>query len=99
MYLRLNQKQISSTHTLHRRHIYSWIKSGSELKQLMKEINRKSQSIKYDFKSSKESLKFLETLVYIDSNKRLQTTLYKKPTDCQNYLLAKLTRNTTLSTS
>ena len=28
-------------------------------------------------------------LVYIDSKNRLQTTLYKKPTDCQNYLHAK----------
>ena len=31
----------------------------------------------------------MDTLVYIDSNNRLQTTLYKKPTDCQNYLHAK----------
>ena len=52
----------------------------------MNEINQKHQSIKFDFKFSKENIKFLDTLVYIDSNKRLQTTLYKKATDCRNYL-------------
>ena len=54
----------------------------------MNEINQKHQSIKFDFKFSKENIEFLDTLVYI-SNNRLQTTLYKKPTDCQNYLHAK----------
>ena len=65
------------------------IKSESELRQFMNEINQKHQSIKFEFKFSKESLEFLDTLVYIDSKNRLQTTLYKKPTDCQNYLHAK----------
>ena len=55
----------------------------------MNEINQKHQSIKFDFKFSKESIEFLDTLVYIDSKNRLQTTLYKKQTDCTNYLLAK----------
>ena len=66
-----------------------WIKSESELRQFMNEINKKHQSVKFDFKFSKESIEFLDTLVYIDSNSRLQTTLYKKSTDCQNYLHAK----------
>ena len=66
-----------------------WIKSESELRKFMNEINQKHQSIKFDFMFSKENIEFLDTLVYIDSNSRLQTTLYKKPTDCQNYLHAK----------
>ena len=66
-----------------------WIKSESELRKFMNEINQKHQSIKFDFKFSKENIEFLDTLVYIDSNSRLQTTLYKIPTDCQNYLHAK----------
>ena len=66
-----------------------WIKSESGLRQFMNEINQKHQSIKFDFKLSKESIEFLDTLVYITSQNRLQTTLYKKPTDCQNYLHAK----------
>ena len=45
--------------------------------------------MKFDFKFSKESLEFLDTLVYMDSKNRLQTTLYKKPIDYQNYLHAK----------
>ena len=67
-----------------------WVKSESELRQFMNKINQKHQSIKFDFKFSKESIEFLDTLVYIDSNNRLQTNLYKKPTNCQNYLRAKL---------
>ena len=55
----------------------------------MKEINQKHQSIKFDFKFSKEIIKIQETLVYIDSKNRLQTILYKKPTVCQNYLHVK----------
>ena len=65
------------------------IKSESELRHFMNEVNQKHQSIKFDFKFSKESVEFLDTLVYIDSKKRLQTTLYKKPTDCQTYLHAR----------
>ena len=65
------------------------IKSESELRHFMNEVNQKHQSIKFDFKFSKESVEFLDTLVNIDSKKRLQTTLYKKPTDCQNYLHAR----------
>ena len=65
------------------------IRPESELRHFMNEINQKHQSIKFDFKFSKESIKFLNTLVYIHSKNRLQTTLYKKPTDCQNYLHTK----------
>ena len=55
----------------------------------MDEISQKRHSIKSDLKFSKENIEILGTLVYIESNKRLQTTLDKKPTDCQNYLHAK----------
>ena len=67
-----------------------WIKSKSELRHFMNEINKKHQSMKFDFKFSKENIEFLDTLVYIVSKNRLQTTFYKKSTDCQNYLHAKL---------
>ena len=65
-----------------------WTKSGKELKSFINEINKKYHSIKFDFKFSKEKMEFSDTLVYKNHNKRLQT-LYKKPTDCQNYLQAK----------
>ena len=66
-----------------------WTKFESELRHFMNEINQKHQSIKFDFKFSKGSIESLDTIVYIDSKNRLLTTLYKKPTDCQNYLHAK----------
>ena len=66
-----------------------WIKSESQLRRFINEINQKHQSIKFDFKFSIESIEFLDTLVYINSKNRIQTILYKKPTDCQNYLHAK----------
>ena len=37
---------------------------------------------------SKEKIKFLDILVHNDYSNRLQATLYKKPTDHQNYLYA-----------
>ena len=62
-----------------------WIKSESDQRRFMNQINKK-QSIKFNFKFSKESIEFQGTLGYIN---RLQTTPYKNPTNCQNYLLTK----------
>ena len=67
-----------------------WIKSKSEVTLFINEINQKPHLIKFDFKFSKEGTDFLSTLLYFNSNNRIQTTLYQKPTDCQNYLRAKL---------
>ena len=53
-----------------------WTKSESELKHFMNEINQKHQSIKFDFKFSKKSIEFLDTLIHTDRKNRLQTTLY-----------------------
>ena len=75
-----------------------WIKSEIELRQFMSEINKK-QSIKFDFKFSKKNVEFLNTLVYIGSINRRLTTLAKKPTECQNYLLAKSTHPFSLKKS
>ena len=66
-----------------------WIKSENELRQFFNKRNKKHQLIKFDFKLSKESIEFLDTLVYIGSNNRLQIMFYKKPTDSKNYLHAK----------
>ena len=66
-----------------------WTKLENERKSFINEINKKHQSIKFDFKFSKEKIKFLDSLVCKDHNSRLQTTLYNKPTDCQNDLHSK----------
>ena len=64
-----------------------WIKYENELTLFIIERNQKHQSIKFDFRFSKDSIDILN--LYVDSNNRLQTTVYKKPTGCQNYLRAK----------
>ena len=40
-------------------------------------------------KYSKGKIEFLDTLTYKDKNNKIQTTLYKKPTDRQNYIHSK----------
>ena len=40
-------------------------------------------------KYSKDKIEFLDTLTYKDKNNNIQTTLYKKPTDRQNYIHSK----------
>ena len=62
------------------------IKSENELKNLMKDLNTKHPSIRFDFKYSKEKIEFLNTLIYKDQLQKLQTTLNLKPADSQNYL-------------
>ena len=49
-------------------------------------LNTKHPSIKFDYEVSKTSIPFLDTRIYIDENRQLQTTLYTKPTDTHNYL-------------
>ena len=66
-----------------------WTKSENQYKFFRNEINKKHHFIKFDFKFSKEEIEFLDTLVHKEHSNRLQTTLYKKPTDRQNYLHAR----------
>ena len=40
-------------------------------------------------KYSKDKIEFLDTLIYIDKKYNMQETLYKKPTDHQNYIHSK----------
>ena len=55
--------------------------------EFLNELNTKHTSIK--FKYSRQQTEFLDTLVYRDNNNKLRATLYKKPTDRQNYLHSK----------
>ena len=61
-----------------------WTKSEKYLIEFLNELNTKHTSIKFEFKYSRQQIEFLDTLVC-----KLQTTLYKKPTDRQNYLHSK----------
>ena len=40
-------------------------------------------------KYSKEKIAFLDTLIYKEKNNNIQTTIYKKPADHQNYIHSK----------
>ena len=55
-------------------------------KTFAERLNRMHPSIKFDYEISKTSIPFLDTRIYIDENRHLQTTLFTKPTDTHNYL-------------
>ena len=63
-----------------------WTCSEQELLDFMGDLNKKHPSIKFEFKYSQTKIEFLDVLVYKDQNNMLQTTIYSKQTDQQNYL-------------
>ena len=63
-----------------------WIDTKEKFEQFIMELHLKHPFIKFDYKTSAKEVDFLDTTLYIDNNNRLQTKLYKKPTDRQNYL-------------
>ena len=56
----------------------------------MSELNQKHLSMKFDYKFDCKQIEFLDTLVYIDQQNKLQTTLFWKPSDRQSFVNAKL---------
>ena len=75
-----------------------FIYTGTETKldNFFCSLNLRHDSIKFDYIKSTTSIAFLDTLIYIDENRQLQTTLYVKPTDTHNYLHARSTHPTHL---
>ena len=63
-----------------------WNDSKESFINFIKDLNTRHASIKFDYKISEEGGYFLDTTVFIDQNDKLQTKLYRKPTDRQNYL-------------
>ena len=55
----------------------------------MSDLNKKRPSIKFEVKYSQTKIEFLDVLVYKDHDNMLQTTIYRKQTDRQNYLDAR----------
>ena len=55
----------------------------------MSDWNKKYPSTKFEFKYSQRKIELLDVLVYKDHNNMLQTTIYRKQTDRQNYLDAR----------
>ena len=56
---------------------------------ILKELNGKHKTIKFDFQVSPRKIAFLDAMLYKDENNNIQTTLYRKPTDQQVFLHAK----------
>ena len=49
------------------------------------DLSTRHESIKFDYEFSETQVAFFDTVVYIDKNIQIQTTLYRKPTDISNY--------------
>ena len=67
-----------------------WTKSEKQLKDFLSELNQEHPSVKFDHKFDCKEIEFLETLDYIDQQNKLQTILFRKSKDHQNFLNAKL---------
>ena len=52
----------------------------------MSHLEKKHPLIKFELKYSQTNIEFLNVKMYKDQNNMLQTTVYSKQTDQQNYL-------------
>ena len=62
-----------------------WQHGSAELEKFTTHLNKVHDTIKFTVEKSKTSVNFLDTTVLL-SEKELETTLYVKPTDRNNYL-------------
>lgn len=60
--------------------------TSEELLGLQNFMNSSHPNIKFTFQSSLTEIPFLDVLVYVGPDRKIQTTLYKKPTDCSPLL-------------
>ena len=67
-----------------------WTKSEKHLKDFTSELNQRHASIKFDYKFDCKQIEFLDILLHIDEQSKLQTTFFRKSSDRQNFLNAKL---------
>ena len=63
-----------------------WTHGQNELDKFVDYLNSLHDTIKFTSESSTKEVNFLDTTVKIDSNRKLITTLYNKPTDTHLYL-------------
>ena len=61
-----------------------WTGTKQELLAFLENLNSEHKMIKFEH----NNISFLDTLIYKDKSKTLQTTLYRKPTDQQSCLRA-----------
>ena len=65
---------------------FIWTGTEKLLLRFLEEINNIHPTIKFDSKFSKDEINFLDLTIYKDSNGKLATKVYTKPTDRQSYL-------------
>ena len=65
-----------------------WTETKQELLIFSEKLNSKHKTISFEHNISNSNISFLDTLIYKDKNKTLQTTLYRKLTDQQSHLHA-----------
>ena len=58
----------------------------NEFDQFMILINNLHETIKFEYEISETELPFLDTITYADDERKVQTKLYQKPTNRQNFL-------------
>jgi len=83
------EQQITKNHTEHidiwKRFIddifFIWTGSFTQLTEFMHMANTIHPTIKFTFEYSKNRIHFLDTTIYINKQRQLHTTLYRKPTD------------------
>ena len=76
-----------------------WKRTKEQVITFMNELNKKHKTIKFECEISSQKILFLDTMVCKDKENNLQTTLYRKPTDQQSYLHAKLEHPSALKNS
>ena len=64
-----------------------WQHGEEELLEFIKHLNQKHDTIKFTEEISNTSINFLDITIAHNSQEKLTTTLYCKPTDSHNYLL------------
>ena len=66
---------------------FLWNETVVQLQEFISKLSNCHPAIKFNFKYSKTSIKFLDTTVYINKEQnKLLTTVYCKPTDRRNFL-------------
>ena len=91
---------ITNLHKLYLRYIddifIRWTGTSQQFIDFIGKLNQKHLSIKFEYHIFNKAVASLDTTVYIDENNRLQTKLYRKRTDWQNYLHRKSEHPTNL---
>ena len=65
---------------------FIFIGSESTIQRLQDLLNSLHPTIKFTLTYSRTSIDYLDLHIYLDAARKLRTSLYRKPTDCQSYL-------------